>query len=311
MKGPIKTLSAIAVVAAINSFSVVAAEKSHFSYSWIDTWDTDNNQQVTIEEFFKARKTRFDLADENKDGLVNLDEYRNEYENRLDKKIAQERKQSVKQTKMRFNAMDKNDDDIMSKDEYMDIAKRGFDFFDTDKNGMITDEDPKPEYKPRKKTEQKSEEEIKKQQRERKIASAKRVVKMPTTHNKKGMVAIYDANGNGSVSWQEYMAVREEMFARTDENGDGQLVFDEYLAEFENRLDTQIAKAREKRVARTDKRFAILDVDSNGMTFEEFQLSGVRSFVRYDKNKDGKVEFDEKANTQVANRDAKKQDSKL
>lgn len=311
MKGPIKTLSAIAVVAAINGFSVAAAEKSHFSYSWIDTWDTDNNQQVTIEEFFKARKTRFDLADENKDGLVNLDEYRNEYENRLDKKIAQERKQSVKQTKMRFNAMDKNDDDIMSKDEYMDVAKRGFDFFDTDKNGMITDEDPKPEYKPRKKAKQKSEEEIKKQQRERKIASAKRVVKMPTTHNKKGMVAIYDANGNGSVSWQEYMAVREEMFARTDENGDGQLVFDEYLAEFENRLDTQIAKAREKRVARTDKRFEILDVDSNGMTFEEFQLSGVRSFVRYDKNKDGKVEFDEKANTQVANRDAKKQDSKL
>ena len=197
----------------------------------------------------------------------------------------------------------------MSKEEYMNVAKRGFDFYDTDKNGMITDEDPKPSYKPRKEKQTLSEEEIKNKKIARKVASAKRVVRMPTTHNKQGMVTMYDANDNGDISWQEYMAVREEMFARTDEDGDGQLVFDEYLAEFENRLDKQIAKARKVRVDRTDKRFDVLDVDNNDqMTFEEFQLSGVRSFVRQDLDKNGKVTFGEK---KVKKTDVKKSEINL
>ncbi len=293
MKKSVFTLCAASLM---TSFIATAGPTKDYNYVWVDTWDTDSNQQVTIEEFFAARKARFNETDENGDGLVDLDEYRNEYENRLDAKITSERAQSVKQTKMRFNAMDKNDDNIMSKEEYMAVAKRGFDYYDSDKNGMITDEDKAPKYRSRKAKKELSEQEIAHNKLKRKIASAKRVVHMPSTHNKKGMLSLYDANDNGAIAWQEYAAVREEMFSRTDENGDNQLNFDEYLAEFENRLDTQINKIRTRMVERTDKRFDVLDVDNNDqMTFEEFQLSGVRTFLRYDLDKDGSVTFYEEA----------------
>ena len=45
-----------------------------------------------------------------------------------------------------------------------------------------------------------------------------------------------------------------------------------------------------------------------GMTFEEFQLSGVRSFVRQDLDKNGKVTFGEK---KVKKTDVKKSEINL
>ena len=106
----------------------------------------------------------------------------------------------------------------------------------------------------------------------------------------KGLLSIYDANEDKAVSNSEFTNERRSVFYLTDANKDGVLSSEEYLAEFEDRIDLTVDKSRRGQIKQTYVRFGALDDNKdNKMTFDEFQLSGKRIFTRWDKNEDGVI----------------------
>ncbi|MDX3774651.1 EF-hand domain-containing protein [Chromatiaceae bacterium AAb-1] len=55
-------------------------------------YDTNNNGEISREEYDKGRKAQFDAIDANGDGKLSYDEYVAEYAGRLDKRLAETRK---------------------------------------------------------------------------------------------------------------------------------------------------------------------------------------------------------------------------
>ena len=66
----------------------------HGKGSFIQRYDQNDDAQVTADEFEQARRARYDLTDENGNGLVDVDEYVQEYAARLDKKIEKMRRKN-------------------------------------------------------------------------------------------------------------------------------------------------------------------------------------------------------------------------
>ena len=279
----------------------------HGKSSFVQRYDQNDDAQVTADEFEQARRARYDLIDENGNGLVDVDEYVQEYSNRLEKKIEKERKGHIKRTHRRFDALDKDDSEQIEWEEYEASGERNFKRFDVDENGVINADDPRPKrnckhkckgYKAKGKGDQADAGHDREHGKGHRCGKhkgmckkhAKRVIQMPTTHRKKGMMRKYDTDQNGAITHEEFSAKRRADFDGTDENGDGKLNLEEYVLEFGNRLDEAIEKARKKKLERAKVRFGVLDKDGNGgISFEEYQVSGQKMFSRHDTNEDGVV----------------------
>ena len=282
----------------------------HGKSSFIQRYDQNDDAQVTADEFEQARRARYDLTDADGNGLVDVDEYVQEYAGRLDQKIERERKGHIKQTHRRFGALDKNDNEQIEWEEYEASGERSFKRFDVDENGVINADDPRPRrgckhkckgYKGKGKGDKADaghDHDHGKDHKHHKHGKhkgmckkrAKRVIHMPTTHRKQGMMRKYDTDKDGAITHEEFSAKRRADFDRTDENGDGKLNPEEYALEFGNRLDEKIEKTREKKLKRAKKRFGVMDKDENGeISFEEYQVSGQKKFSRHDTNGDGVV----------------------
>ncbi len=281
----------------------------HGKSFFIQRYDQNDDAQVTADEFEQARRARYDLTDEDDNGLIDVDEYVQGYAGRLNKKIERERKGHIKQTRRRFGALDKNDNEQIEWEEYEASGERSFKRFDVDENGVINADDPRPKrsckhkckgYKGKGKGDKADAghdhehgEDYKRHHGKHKGMCkkyAKRVIHMPTTHRKKGMMRKYDTDKDGSITHEEFSAKRRADFDRTDEDGDGRLNSEEYALEFGNRLDEKIEKTREKKLKRAKKRFGVMDKDENGgISFEEYQVSGQKMFSRHDTNEDGVV----------------------
>jgi len=110
-------------------------------------------------------------------------------------------------------------------------------------------------------------------------------------HSRCGFLDRYDTDGDGSVSREEFDAVRLDSFSAKDADGDGVVLEEEYVAEYETRLDRQLAERREAAIRQTYVRFEFLDSDDDErMTQDEFGVSGSRMFGRYDVNGDGRID---------------------
>ncbi|HEY0924120.1 hypothetical protein [Rheinheimera pacifica] len=159
------------------------------------------------------------------------------------KQLASERAGHLRQTHVRFNALDKDEDGYISRAEFNRSGDLAFERMDTNKDGVLSAADPKPE--PR--GEDTRSEQTRQQQAQRtEQPRRERLLKMPTTHSVEGMLAMYDSNKDGVISREEYAKGRAAQFAATDANGDGQLSYDEYVAEFAGRLDHQISQTGKK-----------------------------------------------------------------
>lgn len=279
--------------------ALVVAEAGDRKLVYIDKYDANKDGVVSLDEFDQARRSRFDITDENNNGTVNEDEYVAEYEDRMDTKLKEERKGHVAQTIVRFNALDKNKDQRLDLEEYNASGKRSFTYYDTNKDSVIDSNDPphKRRSYDNKDAKKLSKEELEKKAAERKtwrLRSARRMLKTKSTHSVEGMYEKYDTNKDSAITLEEHEEVRANIYNLADEDNNGWLSEDEYLAEYENRLDPRFKKERKSQVKRAHVRFGVLDKDSDGaMTFAEYQLSGHRIFDRLDTNKDGIVSADD------------------
>ena len=271
-----KTVSLAVVSALCISASAVAAP--HSASGIILTYDLNKDESLPLEEFVDARRARFNASDTNKDGVLDESEYVYEWEGKVEKRLAEDRKASVKQTHIRFHAVDSNDDEFITIDEVNAVGERSFSRMDRDNDGVVALGDPEPA--PRRSASQEKGDKPELVQRP--------MLRMPTSHNIEGFVTLYDQNGDENVTKEEFHAVRKAQFQRTDENSDDKLTEQEYVLEFEDRLDAQIEKTHEGQIKQTYVRFEVLDTDENGkMTFSEYMVSGFNAFHRYDTNGDG------------------------
>ena len=274
------------------SLSIDAA--SHRKMVFVNQYDLDGDWLLYAQEFEHARKRRFNNTDENQDRVVNQEEYVFEYQNKLDIQLKKDRKGQVRQTNLRFNALDKNKNAMMEWQEYEASGLRSFTRYDVNKDGNIDAQDPEPVNN----WDHNGNANMTKQQREinraRQLASAKKSLSMPSTHNKKGMFSKYDNNQNGTISKAEHQQRRRADFDLTDEDNNAWVSQDEYLFEYQNRMDKQIAKTRRAAIKQTNVRFGVLDKNKDGqITPEEYQLSGDRSFNRWDSDKNNIVSMSE------------------
>ena len=115
----------------------------HGKGSFIQRYDQNDDAQVTADEFEQARRARYDLTDENGNGLVDVDEYVQEYANRLDKKIEKMRKKKLKWAKKRFGKLDKDENGEISFEEYQASGQKMFSRHDTNEDGVVSESDPK------------------------------------------------------------------------------------------------------------------------------------------------------------------------
>ncbi len=120
-------------------------------------------------------------------------------------------------------------------------------------------------------------------------------------HGLEAFLGSYDANRDGKVTQEEYLAIRTERFRNADTNGDGVLTEDEYVAEFTGRLKQQYFdegrepdEHYENSIKQAHVRFGIVDRDRNNLYTSEEDLAVARkTFERLDTNKDGVVSRDD------------------
>ena len=97
----------------------------------------------------------------------------------------------------------------------------------------------------------------------------------------------FDADKDGKVSWDQFVAFRKQRYADTDENKDGTVDVEEYTNEYLVRLDARIETERRAQVEQTRVRIKALDTDKDGfISRAEYDASGDRAFAHFEKASD-------------------------
>lgn len=196
---------------------------SHNKLVYLNQYDINGDGDVLLTEFDQVRKEKFNQTDDNNDNYIDENEYVFEYQNRMDKQIEKDRFNQVKQTAVRFDAVDKDEDDKMTWDEYQASGLRSFTRYDVNEDGVINDQDPKPKSTWTKKDKKDKTLEELAQEKENKILRAKTILRMPSTHDLKGMHTKYDLNEDNAITKEEFNKRRRQDFDRTDEDKNGWL----------------------------------------------------------------------------------------
>ena len=289
-------VSSIVVVVTAVAHSAYAAEPAakalptggHETSSFIPSWDTNKDGKLPRAEYDAVRTERFASADEDSNGSLNAEEYVNEYAQRLDRQVADERKASIEQTHVRFRALDKDGDGFVTRAEYDASGERAFAAFDQDKDGRIAKADPETAPAAAGKKEKE------KPAGEPRPARQRSAIGMPTTHTRAGLIEIYDGDADGVVTLAQYTEQRATAYATTDTNRDGKVDEAEYVDEFVDRLDRTAARSRQAQLKQGHVRFESIDSDKNGaISSVEYMTMSGRMFDRADTNKDGVVSQDD------------------
>lgn len=255
----------LAQAAAPNMLPAVAPAPAVAEF--LEQFDADGNGSVSWQQFVDFRQQHFTRTDANGDGAVDEGEYVSEYIERLEARVQQAYQGHAAQTRTRFDALDSNKDGVVSRAEFDAAGERTWGGHQ--KLLARAGTAPPASAPPR----------------------SREPLRMPTSHNLAGMLEIYDRDGDGRVSREEFTQVRNAMFAAADPGHAGQLDFDGYMAEFQQRLERRAGEVRTAAARQAKVRFKALDTDKNGrMSFAEYQVSGKRLFDRIDGNGDGVVD---------------------
>jgi len=131
------------------------------------------------------------------------------------------------------------------------------------------------------------------------------------------MLSHMDADGDGVVTRDEFMAAREAHFRAMDADNDGQLTLEEFTAwseqkraEYRERAEARKGEGRtgemrerrrgdedsaDRRRGSPERMFNRLDADDDGVvTREEFMAASERMFERMDRDNSGSIEVGER-----------------
>lgn len=257
--------------------------------AFIEDFDADADGKVSRSEFDRARAAKLNAMDANGNGLVDENEYLDHFAQDLEKRISSERKDQVEQSVVRFKSIDANNDGKMTWDEYWASGQKTFTHFAKSADGVVTLKAKDKEWDAAPGSNQ---------QQGTGITPAaptrNSVLRMPSSHSLEGFIDINDLNGDQQVTADEFKQVRLGIFDTTDTNKDGWVSPEEYTLEFTNRLDRQAKQVRTGQMKQAKVRYDILNSNKDeGISLEEFGVSGSRIFAGWDLNDDGVVSTDD------------------
>jgi Ca2+-binding EF-hand superfamily protein len=124
--------------------SIIGMPTSHNLAGMLEIYDVDGDDVLTREQYDTQRAKVFAATDTNKDGKLDHDEYAEEFHVRLAQRIEDRRQAQLKQGRVRFKAIDADENGAISRDEYFAMSSRMFDRADTNKDGIVSQDDPPP-----------------------------------------------------------------------------------------------------------------------------------------------------------------------
>lgn len=124
--------------------SIIGMPTSHNLAGMLEIHDDDGDDVLTREQYDSHRTKVFAATDTNQDGKLDHAEYVAEFNARLSQQIEDRRQAQFKQGRVRFKAIDTNESGDISRDEYFAMSGRMFDRADSNKDGVITNDDPPP-----------------------------------------------------------------------------------------------------------------------------------------------------------------------
>ncbi|MCC4600463.1 hypothetical protein [Xanthomonas melonis] len=238
--------------------------------AFITQHDDAHDGRITAADFTAFRQARFDATDRNRDGVVDEDEYVSEFRQRRQQALEQERGIQAAQGQARFAALDLDADGQIARAEFDAAGAQDWSHGQAALAAATTQTGT-----------------------DRALASDRDGGRpgLPDSRSADGFLALYDENGDGRVDRTEYADLRAAQFARADADRNGMLSKDEYRTEFEDRLNRRITALEQADDRQVHVRFNVLDTDKDKrMTFAEYQASGLRTFARVDRNRDGVVD---------------------
>ncbi len=129
--------------------SIIGMPTSHNLAGMLEIYDDDGDDVLIRDQYDTQRAKVFAATDTSKDGKLDHEEYVNEFNARLAQRIDDRRQAQLKQGRVRFKAIDANENGGISRDEYFAMSTRMFDRADTNKDGVISQDDPPPVREPR------------------------------------------------------------------------------------------------------------------------------------------------------------------
>lgn len=124
--------------------SAIDMPSTHTRAGMMEIYDADGDGKVARAEYDHGRDEAFARTDRDKDGRLSGEEYLAEFEDRLDRRIANSREAAAQQSRVRFKALDTGKDERVSWDEYAASGKRMFDRADSNGDGTVNAQDPPP-----------------------------------------------------------------------------------------------------------------------------------------------------------------------
>ena len=175
---------------------VLAGSGHHGKGRFMEFFDSNGDNLVTMEEFNGSAATRFDRMDEDGDGVVTAQEFGS---------YIGERRAEWRDHK--FASMDSDKDGQVSQDEYVAYkqqrAQRRFQYMDTNKDGKLS----KDEFRDHKKN------------------------RKHGHHGKGRIFSKLDADNDGQITREESLTAWRNWFKRIDANND-QVVSADEVAEY-------------------------------------------------------------------------------
>ena len=226
-----------------------------------ERFDTDKDGVITEAEIEEVRSQEFAAADTDGNGEVSLEEFKAQFMERSGDRMVRA-----------FQFLDSDGDGTVTQEEIDIVANRMFNRLDRDGNGTVE--------RVRGKRDQGAENDGDRQQRaergERRGHGGKH-------HGRGGpgrmFMELFDTDGSGSVTREDFDAKRAELFALADTNGSGSFTLEDFgplwLAVNDNRIVDMFQRA---------------DADGSlGITQEEADKRLDNLMKRADRNKDGVI----------------------
>ncbi|MEM9530585.1 MAG: hypothetical protein AAGA23_06680 [Pseudomonadota bacterium] len=126
------------------SRSMLEMPTTHNLEGMMVKYDLNGDERIERAEFDGKRRADFDATDFDHDGVLSLDEYVGEFEDRMDTVIEEFRVASVRQSRRRYQSLDDDGDGAMTFAEYRESGNRIFARYDVSQDGYVNLDDPMP-----------------------------------------------------------------------------------------------------------------------------------------------------------------------